>query len=254
MKKKIAIVIFLIGLLIFSWPSIYRTYKKWDGDQKIAQYERTVKKKKQADAQETSQHGKKNSKESKDNSSESKTTNSNDSGANQQQETDANQSDSANTATETGTTLADPFTSTIETAYRNQSGGKLAGYLVIPRLNERLPFYLGATAAHLSNGAAQIIGTAEPDAGRNTNMVVAGHRGYYGATMFRYVDQLKKGDSVYLHYGGQKLTYRVLRQEVIRPTQHDKLNPSADKEMMTLFTCHPYPANYQRLLVYCERV
>ena len=26
-----------------------------------------------------------------------------------------------------------------------------------------------------------------------------------------------------------------------------------DKDMVTLITCHPYPQNYQRYVVYCER-
>lgn len=50
------------------------------------------------------------------------------------------------------------------------------------------------------------------------------------------------------------MTYKVERIEVISPDEIDKIRIQEGKDMVTLVTCHPYPHNYQRYLVYCERV
>ncbi|MDO5650153.1 MAG: sortase, partial [Gallicola sp.] len=56
--------------------------------------------------------------------------------------------------------------------------GQVFGYISIPKIDEKLPIYLGASEYHLSIGVAQVDGTDLPVGGVNTRSVIAGHRGY----------------------------------------------------------------------------
>ena len=66
----------------------------------------------------------------------------------------------------------------------------------IPILELEMPVYLGATGRHMSEGAALLSQTSIPIGGQNTNAVIAGHRGWRGASYFRYIDKLQPGDEV----------------------------------------------------------
>ena len=46
-----------------------------------------------------------------------------------------------------------------------------------------------------------------PIGGANTNCVIAGHRGYGGASYFRYIDKLQIGDTVTITNLWGQLTY-----------------------------------------------
>lgn len=128
------------------------------------------------------------------------------------------------------------------------------GTVIIPKINEELPIYLGATQEHLSMGVGQIGGTSFPIGGQDTHTVLAGHRGYHEAKMFRHLDQLQKGDRFYIRILGEELTYEVTGHEVILPSQVEKLAIIKGKDKATLLTCEPYTSSKYRLLIYGERV
>lgn len=130
----------------------------------------------------------------------------------------------------------------------------LAGSLKIDRLKLHVPFFIGASNENLARGVGLIAGTDLPGSGIGTNAVIAGHRGYYGATLFRHLDQLKSGDTIEVKYLGHHLNYRVTGRAIIDPTDQKKLAADPHQERLTLFTCHPYGFNYQRLLVFGERI
>ena len=117
-----------------------------------------------------------------------------------------------------------------------------------------LPLYLGANEENMSKGAAQLTETSMPIGENNTNMAVVAHRGYSHAKMFREIEKLKIGDEIFITNFWETMTYKVERIEVISPDEIDKIRIQEGKDMVTLVTCHPYPHNYQRYLVYCERV
>lgn len=128
------------------------------------------------------------------------------------------------------------------------------GYIDIPKIGERLPIYLGANAENMKKGAVHLTETSYPIGGINTNSVIAAHRGYYKATMFRKIDQLSEGDEVYIRNFKEVLLYKVTSTLIIEPDESDKILIQEGKDMLTLFSCHPYPTNRQRYVVYCERV
>lgn len=74
-----------------------------------------------------------------------------------------------------------------------------------------MPVYLGASDGHLAAGATVLGNTSAPIGGVNTNCVIAGHRGWYGADYFRHIDRLQAGDTV---------TRPTMRRNAIRWSFH----------------------------------
>ena len=56
------------------------------------------------------------------------------------------------------------------------------GVISIPAMELEMPIFLGATEQHMAEGAAHLSQTSLPIGGTNTNSVIAGHRGYGGAS------------------------------------------------------------------------
>ena len=125
--------------------------------------------------------------------------------------------------------------------------------LRIPKINLDEPVYLGATWNNMGKGVAQLGQTSMPIGGENTNCVIAGHRGCSSGEFFLYIQDLNLGDKIYLDNFWGTLTYAVSKIDIIQPDDIDKILIQKDKDMITLITCHPYPYNYQRYAVYCER-
>lgn len=133
--------------------------------------------------------------------------------------------------------------------------GDVFGVLSIPRLELEMPLYLGATDKHMADGAAQLGQTSIPIGGKNTNAVIAGHRGYNGAPYFRYVPELQIGDSVNITNLWGTLHYKVVETRIIQPNDIDAIKIQPGRDLITLLTCHPYASGgRQRFLVICERM
>ena len=133
--------------------------------------------------------------------------------------------------------------------------GDVFGVLSIPKLEMKMPLYLGATDKHMADGAAQLGQTSIPIGGKNTNAVIAGHRGYNGASYFRYVPELQIGDSVNITNLWGALHYRVVETKIIQPNDIDAIRIQPGRDLITLLTCHPYASGgKQRFLVICERM
>ena len=129
------------------------------------------------------------------------------------------------------------------------------GVISIPVMELEMPIFLGATEQHMADGAAHLSQTSLPIGGENTNCVIAGHRGYNGASYFRYIDKLKVGDLVSITNLWETLTYRVCEIKIIDPHDVTEILIQPGRELLTLLTCHPYASGgRQRYVVYCERV
>ena len=129
------------------------------------------------------------------------------------------------------------------------------GVISIPAMELEMPIFLGATEQHMADGAAHLSQTSLPIGGENTNCVIAGHRGYNGASYFRYIDKLKVGDMVSITNLWETLTYRVCEIKIIDPHDVTEILIQPGRELLTLLTCHPYASGgKQRYVVFCERV
>lgn len=132
----------------------------------------------------------------------------------------------------------------------------IIGYIEIPDMKIRLPLLLGASPDNLKKGAAVLSETSMPIGGNNTNCVIAGHRGWEGSAYFQYIENMKQGSRVYVTNPWETLVYECTSTKVIYPDDIDSILIQPGKDMLTLFTCHPYRigGGPYRYLVFCERV
>lgn len=129
------------------------------------------------------------------------------------------------------------------------------GVISIPAIQVEMPIYLGATESHLAAGAAHLSQTSLPIGGENTNCVIAGHRGWNGFPYFRFIPDLKPGDTVTIQNPWETLEYEVAETKIIAPNDIEEIHIQEGRELLTLLTCHPYASGgKQRYLVICERV
>ena len=130
----------------------------------------------------------------------------------------------------------------------------IIGYLEIPSIDITLPIYLGASNSNMKLGAVHLTGTTYPIGGMNTNSVIAAHRGFYKTKMFRYIDRIKIGDKLYIKNFKETLVYKAINMDIIDSKAINKLIIQENRDMVTIISCHPYPFNYQRYVVYFERI
>lgn len=132
--------------------------------------------------------------------------------------------------------------------------GNTIGFISIPKMDVELPILLGANTENMKHGAVHLTETSYPIGGESTNCVLAAHRGSSRGRMFRDIEELEIGDLIYIRNFRETLTYRVSELRIISPTDVQDLLIQDGRDLVTLITCHPYRYNYQRYVVYCERV
>ena len=152
--------------------------------------------------------------------------------------------------------LVDPFSYEQPTINLDEYGiyNNTIGYIKIPKMEIELPIILGANKANMAKGAVHLTQTSYPIGGVNTNSVIAGHRGYAKAAFFRNIQKLEYGDKIYIQNFREQLVYEVAEIKIINPTDINELLIRQGEDLITLITCHPYRANYQRYMVVCKRV
>ena len=131
--------------------------------------------------------------------------------------------------------------------------GNVIGFLSIPAMEIELPILLGANEENMKLGAVHLTETSYPVGGENTNCVIAAHRGYSRAAMFRDIELLEPGDRVRIENFRETLDYEVKEIRVISPTDIDQVLIQERRDLVTLITCHHYGHNDQRYVVFCER-
>lgn len=163
---------------------------------------------------------------------------------------------------ENGQELVDPLSYSVEPFDLSEwsildKNEPVIGYIEIPDMkNLRMPLFLGASEENLEKGAAVLTETSMPIGGENTNCVIAGHRGWDGKAYFQYIERMHVGSKVYITNPWETLVYECTSTAVAYSDDVDPLLIQEGKDMVTLFTCHPYVVGGgpYRYLVYCERV
>ena len=129
------------------------------------------------------------------------------------------------------------------------------GSIDIPDMDVNLPLRLGASEENLAKGAAVLSETSMPVGGKDTNCVIAAHRGWYGSAYFQYIEQLKTGSKVYITNPWETLTYEVTKKMITDPYESESIRIQKNRDRVTLITCHPYAGDgSQRYIVSCDRV
>lgn len=153
--------------------------------------------------------------------------------------------------------LRDPWAYTVPaldfSAYGLDEDAAL-GVLQIPSIDVRLPIYSGASAEHLNKGAALLSQTSFPIGGADTNAVLGAHRGWGGEDFLRNVEDVQCGDEIIITNYWGTLRYTVTKIKIIRPNEISQVLIQPDRDLLTVFTCHPYASGGRyRYLLICER-
>lgn len=130
----------------------------------------------------------------------------------------------------------------------------IMGYITIPKINVELPIYHGTEETVLSIGVGHLQTSSLPVGGNNTHSILTGHRGLPSSKLFTRLDELKINDLFYIDICGETLAYQINEINVIEPSEVDKLDIQADKDIVSLITCTPYGINTHRLVVTASRI
>lgn len=137
--------------------------------------------------------------------------------------------------------------------------------LIIPKLNVDVPIRfdleLDDVMSAMNNGVAHYrIAGASAYPGEIGNFVITGHSAgdIYSSNPYKYIfsglERLEDGDLIYVNYNSVRYTYRVIKKEVVEPTNVAALVVNTDKPLLTLVTCTPLGTSRYRLLVTAEQI
>lgn len=140
-------------------------------------------------------------------------------------------------------------------AYAEQlTVGGVMCYIDIPKINVYLPIQHGTDADTLEKSVGHVVGTSLPVGGSSTHAVLSAHSGMASSKLFSDIDQLKLGDTFFVHVLGDTLAYEVDSINTVVPTDTSLLQIEDGKDLVTLVTCTPFGVNTHRLLVRGHRV
>ena len=137
--------------------------------------------------------------------------------------------------------------------------------LIIPKLNIDVPIRFGISLSEvmsaMNNGVAHYrIAGASAYPGEIGNVVITGHSAgdVYSSNPYKFIfsglERLEDGDLIYVNYNSVRYTYRVVKKEVVEPSNVASLVVDTNKPILTLVTCTPLGTSRYRLLVTAEQI
>ena len=130
----------------------------------------------------------------------------------------------------------------------------IMGYVNIPKIGVYLPIFHGSSDEVLEKGAGHIEQTTLPIGGEGNLSVITAHTAYAGAEMFNRLIEVEEGDIFQIDILDKTLTYQVEDIRIILPEEIESLFPVDGRDYVTLVTCTPFGVNSHRLLVRGERI
>ena len=132
--------------------------------------------------------------------------------------------------------------------------GETMCVLEVESINVKLPVYHGTSKNVLDFALGHLETSSLPVGGIGTHCVITGHTGLTRVRIFDELDKVKLGDTIKIHLLDTVLVYEVDEINVVLPTDTEKLEKVAGRDLITLVTCTPYGINTHRLLVRGTRV
>lgn len=228
MRKWLLIIIFVVGLGIFSYPIVSNLLSTKVHQSVVEEYTETVEKMDKEDIKKEREKADKHNEKLEDAQLD----------------------------------FVDPFSeaTTEERKAGNKSYydalniGPAIGTLEIPKINTNLPIYHGSSEDVLSQGVGHLENSSLPTGKPGTHSVLTAHRGLPSSKLFRHLDEMEVGDEFYIQVLDETYAYQVFDVEIVLPHQTEWLQMTDDEEIVTLLTCEPYMINTHRMLVKGKRV
>lgn len=145
------------------------------------------------------------------------------------------------------TALANPPKRVVE---REPLPGDAIARIEIPSIGVDEYVVEGTDIAHLRRGPGHYPETPLP--GQPGTSAIAGHRTTYGAP-FRKIDQLKRGQAIYVETPTRRYTYAVTANRIVDDQDLSVLDDVGHKQLI-LSACHPLYSAAQRVVVFARQV
>lgn len=126
------------------------------------------------------------------------------------------------------------------------TAGDAIGQLQIPRLGNTYNVVQGTGTQDLEEGPGHYPSTAFPGMGQT--VAIAGHRTTYLAP-FRFINELKPGDRIFITMRYGKFTYVVQYLRIVKPSDVWVIN-DVGYERLVLSACNPIYSAAQRIIVF----
>lgn len=217
MKRKIPIILlFIIGIAIFLYPTVSNLISSLNSSKVINEYDSKVYKMSKAEREKEKKRAK------------------------------------AYNESLNNQVITDPFSqdNVKRDSYANYLNiGEVMAYIVIPKINVKLPIYHGFSDKVLQKGIGHVSNTSLPIPGKETHSALTGHSGLPEAKLFTDLNKLQIGDEFYIQVIDEINTYSVDKIDILEPEQIRGFEIVPGKNYVTLITCTPYAVNSHRLLV-----
>ena len=217
-RKKLSVILTIIGLAILLYPLIARLITKYNGTEAVLNYQKNISNASQNDKEKQLENAQKYNKDLKT--------------------VVVKEEDKVG------------YVNYLETLNID----KAMGYINIPKINVYLTIYHGTGDSVLEVGIGHLENTSLPVGGEGTHAVLTGHTGLVKQKLFDDIHKLEIKDKFYIYVLDQKLTYEVDQIKVVEPSDESDLKIVEGQDYVTLVTCTPYGVNSHRLLVRGKRV
>ncbi|MFD0693487.1 class D sortase [Paenibacillus sp. GCM10027628] len=127
------------------------------------------------------------------------------------------------------------------------TGEPIEGILSIDKINLKLPILTDATAKNLKLSVASIAHTGK--AGAVGNYAIAGHRNLTYGKNFNRLDEVEVGDWIEVDTGSLQYWYQVQDKQYVLPEDVWVLEGNGKDREITLITCHPMENPTHRIVV-----
>ncbi len=122
----------------------------------------------------------------------------------------------------------------------------VVGIIRIPKIDLKVAIGEGVDMDTLKFAVGHFPNTAMP--GETGNFCVAGHRSYTYSEYFNRLDEIDKGDEIYVKNKKGEFKYIVYEKKVVMPSEYSVLDPTKDATL-TLVTCTPIRVATHRLII-----
>src|ERR1700761_2029811 len=126
--------------------------------------------------------------------------------------------------------------------------GDAIGQIDIPRIGNTYNVIQGTDTNDLESGPGHYPSTALPGMGQTVG--IAGHRTTYLAP-FRFINNLRRGDRIFVTMPYGKFTYVVQKQQIVQPTAVWVVN-NVGYDRLVLSACNPIYSASQRIIVFAK--
>lgn len=237
-RRMFAILLILLGVCLFLYPTINDRYETYQQHQILKQWQDNMQAMDQVTEEEKEEvhvAGVLN-------------TISNGGGVNSSSEVSVMVSEPLVSESAKPTSVSDTVVKVVATAKPPPVKPKnMEGILSIDKIDLKLPILSGATMDNMKIAVASIANTGK--AGAIGNYAIAGHRNLTYGKNFNRLDEVVPGDLIEVDTGSNKFVYRVDEKLYVLPTDVWVLQSKDSNREITLITCDPMVDPTHRLIV-----